>query len=202
MARDVQRGKVYAWEKVAYPDYKTRDLMTKEQVCELVRRVLTDVNQAGGIAPPRLVVQFTKRKGGACGSWRNLNFTPGKVTRHTVLHELAHALTWDYPARALIDKQFDAEGHGPRFVACLIALAERYAGFPAGPAVQTAHFFRMETWGPWYIARIEELGDGRRLRHKQRDKVAKFASVKISREMLRYWQDLLAKSVPEMKAAA
>lgn len=206
MARDSQRAKVYAWEKIAYPGYLTDRLLTDMGVRHLVRRVHDDVNRAGGIAALGQTIKFTKRAGGACASWGNLNFTPRKTSIYIALHEIAHSLTWNprlkdsvYETKSLADHArqhfqtcLDNQGHGPKYVACMLALIEKYAGNPAAPAVNLARYFKYEAWGSFRRVAAGKTADGRTIYALVRQKEMKVGSVEIDHHALWYWRDLLA----------
>ena len=194
MARDVQLKKVYAWEKLAYPGYWTDGLLTREGVRALIWKVHQDVRDAGGVAcEPRLIdIKFTKRKrGSACASWGSFNFNPTCMPVCLVLHEIAHSLTWgtpDLPRR-------DAEGHGARYVACMIALLEHYAGRPAEPAIKLAGWFEMA--GPprrGALKGIETRPDGRKFAVYEAIQTTRQTSVSISAVALQYWRGIFAAS--------
>jgi hypothetical protein len=86
----------------------------------------------------------------------------------------------------------DDQGHGAKYVACYIALMERYAGHAVAAAAQTARGFAHEAWGKWQLVGPSTSPDGRRLyRHRQRDRVTKYDSVRIDAKALAYWRALL-----------
>ena len=197
MSRDIQMRLVYAWERKAYPGYfdSARSLEVTD-VRALVKRVHSDVLRAGGYAHEAPVVQFTKRNGSACAKWGLLKFTPGRVSPELALHEIAHALTWhwhasqsamrtnaDDPLTIHARKLFCTQGHGPRYVACFIALCERYAGHSADRCVELARSFDYEVW------RMVHTGNGMM---QQRQYVTKRGSVRIDMAALAYWRALLA----------
>lgn len=206
MARDSQRSKVYAWERVAYPGMFTERKLTALEARQLVQRVHQDVIAIGGFADANPVVKFTKRAGGACASWGNLNFTRGSITIDLVLHEVAHSLTWNPSVLRLADAFttsplgkhalafFCDQGHGPRWVACFIALQERYNGRNVEAALQTAHFFRYQGWGPWKTVNTRLSIGGRKIYDRVRTKEIKFGSIKVSAAALEYWRLLLGNS--------
>lgn len=116
MARDSQRSRCYAWEK-KHPALKplwSAKSMTKDEVIALVHRVCDEL----GRHRPRIL--FTKRRGGACASRWEMNFTPTRMPPILVIHELAHVLTYPYECK---------EGHGAVYMGCYIALLEAYFGF-------------------------------------------------------------------------
>jgi hypothetical protein len=201
--RDVQMSLVYAWQKVAYPKFWESKLLNSE-VRALVNKVHQDVILAGGWAVHTPEVKFTKRAGGACASWGRLNFTPHQSTLYLVLHEIAHSLTYltSKARRELlptkgedfkrhVDRYVDVQGHGPRYVACLIALVEKYAGCPSDTALLTACDFKYDGWGPWQPMR-QVQADGSVRRYKQRARTTKRGSVRVDVGALRYWRELLA----------
>ena len=206
MARDIQMRLVYAWEREAYPGYfdKARSVGVPE-ARELIRKVHADVLAAGGFAHEAPVVKFTKRNGSACASWGRLKFTPSMLTPEIVLHEIAHSLTWNPTASReamrwsknlrtpMIDhalRRLCTQGHGPRYVACFIALCERYAGHSADAALALARGFHYQAWGPWRTVRAQAEGGSPYMR--ERAKVTKFGSVRVDAEALAYWRALLA----------
>lgn len=206
MARDTQQSKVYTWEKIAYPGYLTDTKLTPSQVRSLVAQVHADVNCAGGVAATTQVVKFTKRAGGACALWGSLNFTPNNSSLAVVLHEIAHSLTWCPNTQRLplygtkqeadrvcatLRRTLDDEGHGPRFVACMIALLERYAQKAPGPAIQTARLFQYEVLGAYRTVRTETLADGGLRVFQRRSTEIKSGSVKVDLDALSYWRRLL-----------
>lgn len=215
--RDAQRARVYAWERIAYPGFITARKLTSPDAQVLVYRVHADIIARGGYAPnyPPISIKFTKRRGGACASWRQMNFTRGAITLDLVLHELAHTLTWcpwervsafhrvddaryaGVPEaisplqRHLLEHGCD-QGHGPKFVACFIALMERYGDRPASAALAVARSFEMSAWGPWTGPR------GQRMTRAEaswagacRTRVKKRASVQVCTTSLAYWRNLL-----------
>lgn len=209
MARDTQRAKVYAWERIAFPGFLTTNKLTPRETRELIARVYADVAAAGGHAPDP-VIKFTKRAGSACASWRQLNFTPRNITLALALHEIAHSLTYDSlslhfalrqlsvapselsPFQSHALERFCDQGHGPRYVACYIALMERYAGHDPDKARQTAALFRYEAWGPWRAVSTSMSGDGRPRTHMQRRRETKIGRVNVSVAALAYWRSLLS----------
>jgi hypothetical protein len=198
--RDSQQAKVYAWEEIAYPGYKTRDRLTPVEARDLVRRVHADVRAAGGAAPRNISIKFTKRNGGE-GDWSVVKFSRTHLPLCHVLHEIAHTLTYaaqevvlpTYVEACIARDQLDAQGHGPKFVACMIALFEKYARRPVAPAVQTARFFKMSSITTRY--KNLKTGQGHIVRHRYHERFTKFTSIQIDEEALRYWRNLLA-SVP------
>src|SRR5580704_11608912 len=151
MARDMQKQLVYAWERKLIPGYMKTNPLEVPDVRALIRKVHDDVRAAGGFAHEAPVVQFNKRNGSACASWGLLKFTPGYHTVELVLHEIAHSLTWNFMRSRLAMRtnstdplllharaRFCSQGHGPRYVACFIALLERYAGYQADASVALA----------------------------------------------------------------
>ena len=205
MARDIQKHLVYAWEREAYPGYfdKARSVGVPE-AREMIRKVHADVRSAGGFAHEAPVVKFTKRNGSACASWGQLKFTPGLLTPELVLHEIAHSLTWNFEAMRVAlrlpkdqlgplhdhaVRRFCTQGHGPRYVACFIALCERYAGHSAELALSTARGFKYQAWGTCRRLRAQAGGMSYML---ERAKVTKFGSVRVDLEALAYWRALLA----------
>ena len=206
MARDIQMRLVYAWEREAYPGYfdKARSMVVPE-AREMIRKVHADVRSAGGFAHEAPVVKFTKRNGSACASWGRLKFTPSMLTPEIVLHEIAHSLTWNYEATRVAMRlprgqrgplhehalrRFCTQGHGPRYVACFIALCERYAGHSAELALSIARGFKYQAWGPWRTVRAQAEGGTAYMR--ERATVTKFGSVRVDMDALAYWRALLA----------
>lgn len=210
MARDTQMSKVYAWERLAFPSFATKHPLKRYETQTLIYRVLADVKAAGGHTPTP-IIKFTNRNGSARGSWFTLNFTPTRISLHLAIHEIAHALTWCPPirvsaeVRAGLKQELTAlerhlldygcnQGHGPKYVACYIALLERYADADVDALLDRARRFMMLGWGPWRVVGTVEKG-GQTFRQKQRHKVVKPASVKVDRRALDYWRNLL-KEVP------
>ncbi len=213
LARDSQRGKVYAWERVALPGFTTRNRLATDEVRALIARVQGDVEAAGGFVNRQAAVKFTKRTGGACASWRVLNFTPGRTSHELVLHELAHHLTYDTCGQIVAEKtareggeldafqqhalrHFDGQGHGPRYVACYVALLEHYAGKDVGTLLRACRSFTMETWGPWHVVRGTPTGGA----YKSRSRITKTVTVKVDVYALAYWRRLLAPATMAMAA--
>jgi hypothetical protein len=120
LARDNQRQRVYEWEKKVFEKEWKDTSLTNEATVKLYNRILTDV----GRNPKNVSIRFTKRTGGACASRNMANFTPGRCMPILVLHEAAHTLTRFNPDLRVDD----AQGHGPQYVACYLALIERYLG--------------------------------------------------------------------------
>ena len=194
MARDAQKALVYAWEKQFCPGYWTANPVEVPEVRALIRKVHADVLAAGGFAHEAPVVQFTKRSGAACASWGILKFTPGKHSLEVVLHEIAHSLTWNIPsylAAAHGRKVSCSMGHGPRYVACFIALLERYAGKSVDHALILAQSFAYQTPGPWRTVSQKADGGSRTTYMRQREMVTKRGRVQIDMAALAYWRDLL-----------
>lgn len=214
--RDSQRAKVYAWEHLAYPKLWAEESLHSREVVALVNRVHEDVIDAGGHAAFSPEVRFTNRSGRACASWGKLTFTRGKTSRILVLHEIAHSLTWhprEYrTARAKLDAAQAAgsattfltgeqqhilrtgcnQGHGPRYVACFIALAERYAGADAAEAATLAAGFSVAGWGAWKSDRAWSEQRGGFVEIKTRGRVTKRARVAIDPVALQFWRQLLS----------
>lgn len=220
--RDVQKSKCYAWERLAYrPDGKTPPSLHSREVIALVERVHADVIARGGYAHHAPVVKFTKRTGYACARWGHLNFTRGQASLDTVLHEIAHSLTWcpaelrAAHAQTLTGRALSAaeqhilrtacnQGHGPRYLACFIALMERYAGFDIGaPLILTAGF-DMAGWGPWQRtpAGTGVRSDGTQFSAwaMQRTRVTKRARLQVDTVALQCWRWLLGREIPAVSS--
>jgi hypothetical protein len=200
----MQMRKVYAWEKLAYPGFWTDDHLTPAEVRVMVHRVLNDVRAGGGkTCDPRLVeIRFNKRSASGSASWGRVNLNPKKVTLALLLHEIAHMLTWGAPV-------FDPivsckEGHGANFVGCFIALMERYADRPVGPAVQTALMFQMPGKPKrGALIRTETLSRGRTRFVYEAIPTTTFASIQVSTRALDHWRALFASlEHPELRRCA
>jgi hypothetical protein len=204
MARDTQKALVYAWEKQFCPGYWTTNPVEIPEVRALIRKVHADVLAAGGFAHDAPVVKFTKRSGSACASWGILKFTPGKHTLEVVLHEIAHSLTWNHVTMTLAlrsnstdplmqhaRKLFCRMGHGPRYMACFIALLEHYAGRSVDAALALARDFNYQAPGPWRIVSQKADGGSRTTYMRQREMVTKRGRVQVDMAALAYWRDLL-----------
>lgn len=211
--RDVQKSLAYGWERAAYPGYLTERRLGTMAANYLVLQVHRDVIAAGGFALPSPVIKFTKRTQVGCARWGFLNFSPRQLTTDVVLHEIAHSLTFSSPMlhgaherlrAAGYDKAklspldrhallwFCNQGHGPRWVACFIALQERYNGRSAEAALEAAAHFTYEAWGPKRIFDVTISENGRKTWRWERKRVQKTGRLTVSREALQYWRALLA----------
>ena len=142
--RDTHKTAVYRWEDAAYG---FTPLLDPAMAQALIALVHSDVIRlvGDGAAHPAPTVLFDRRNDGASARWGVLHFNPRGARLETVLHEIGHSLTWngqelfDLAARKLAGAKLAYvqhhlsfvlcdRGHGPRYVACLIALMERYAG--------------------------------------------------------------------------
>jgi hypothetical protein len=206
MARDAQRHLVYAWERVACPTFgKPDEAVTPSVVRAVIRRVHADVILAGGFASDAPVVKFTKRNGSACASWGMLKFTPTRLNMWLTLHEIAHSLTFNprvsqvamrnrcdrTPIQDHALRFLTLEGHGPRYVACFMALLERYAGLDLDHMLSLARSFRYQALGPWRIVRQQSDATGRVSLYRTREPVMRTGSIRVDMTALSYWRNLL-----------
>lgn len=128
MARDNQRKKVYTWENTIFADAWKGPHLTQSEVVDLYNRILRDAGH-----PNPVKITFNKRKGGACANRRSASFTPTRLPLIIVLHEAAHTLTYHSPDT----KIGCAEGHGPNYLACYLALVEQYSDIDLEEAFRT-----------------------------------------------------------------
>lgn len=140
MANDRQRSVVYAWEREVFPNLFTEDYLTVEEVRSLILHIC-ETARGNGRKARAPVLRLTGRNGGGCARWDRImlpspNSRGGKngYPRLLVLHEMAHVLTYGTPDTLAADP----EGHGPRFVACYLALVERYSSRDTATALQRA----------------------------------------------------------------
>jgi putative metallohydrolase (TIGR04338 family) len=138
--RDSQRSRVYAWERAI----RNRDERGFNSIDEVEAFALPIWRKERGryglakAAPPRFkAARWGQRRAIAYDS-HEISLPRGWGRQPSVvLHELAHRLT---PS--------DAQAHGPRFVAVLIGLLARHAGYDAQRLVEVA-----EAMGVRYHAR-------------------------------------------------
>lgn len=193
MARDTQRQAVYDWEKHTFGNIWEDRPLTRSEIMSLVHRIHLDVRKAGGVAaaPWEIKFDWSKRKG-ACANFGYFNFS-AKSTFHVALHEIAHSLTMrSYATMGKEMQVYDDAGHGPRFVACLMALTARYKACDLDHMIRTTKDFPSTEWGP---KRIEIMPDrqGNLARYSVRTRQETRKRIVYSPAALNYWLVLLSK---------
>lgn len=169
MARDSQRSRCYKWDhlmertypflgathqKYYHPDDEgpVQDRDQRADAKFLVAYVLRDY----GIDPAEVKIRFTKKNGGACANEWMINFTPSRISRETIYHELCHTIIRNQPwwvelaepvtvprkylgrlcwiEEHTITKQenpvWQDPGHGPYFVRLLMEVISFYEQIP------------------------------------------------------------------------
>ncbi|MBI0434601.1 hypothetical protein [Roseomonas sp. KE0001] len=117
-ARDVQRGRVYAWEDAIMAELAPGTLRF-----EAAQPMVDALWAEQGLRHPprveRLPVQARRRQADADRLRIRL---PPEFPAWLLLHELAHALSTTFDGRS--------DGHGPRFMGLYLGLLIRYLRLP------------------------------------------------------------------------
>jgi len=194
LKRDSNATRCYAWEAIAFP---VSPQLAPDMTRILVAQVHADIIRliGDGAAHPNPDVRFDIRRDGlAAGRWGMMRFGANGAELETVLHEIGHSLTWNgrylyelasqkntgarlKGVRAHLDFVLCNEGHGPKFVACLLALMQRYGGTDISRAVRLAR---------------EGFSYGMRSRDGTR-KVHSGVKLPLDMPTLEYWQRVLCK---------
>jgi hypothetical protein len=127
--RDNQRAKVYAWERTIEGYHRAPEWKTIQEVsawAEPVWRAERGRYGLGGDVAPEFVSSCRGQRRALAYSSHKISLPLWARQRPVVLHELAHRLV---PT---------GEAHGPRFVAVLIGLLARHAGYRAEDLMQKA----------------------------------------------------------------
>src|SRR5262249_22804771 len=135
LKRDSNVSHCYAWEALAFPNSpKLEPIWCGILIQQVHDDVIRLVGQ--GAAHPRPQVLFDiQTDGSAAGKWGVMRFNKDGAIMETVLHEIAHSLTWSGTQLYNLARQKNSGsrllgiqhhldfvlcnmGHGPRFVAC------------------------------------------------------------------------------------
>ena len=189
MSRDNQKSVVYAFSQKVWPDYATSHRLTPERAHRLIMKVMIELRSVGMVhANPAIDVTFRKKNGGEGGPMC-IKLTPTYLPVRHVLHEVAHALTLGATCPRHLRCE---EGHGPRFVACMIAL---YEAFIPGddwqrPMSMANAGITYTAYGPRVLHKIVANEKGKYAVY-HRHPVDKHACVRIDKEAWAEWRRLL-----------
>jgi len=155
LKRDTHATRCYAWEAIAFP---TSPHLAPDMTRMLVAQVHADIIRliGDGAAHPAPDVRFDIRRDGmAAGRWGMMRLNASGAELETVLHEVGHSLTWNgrylyelaaqkntgarlKGVKAHLDFVLCDQGHGAKFVSCLLALMQRYGGTDIRRALRLA----------------------------------------------------------------
>jgi len=136
-ARDSQRAKAYAWERLTIKPTPLATKFDEASTAALTAHICREL----GIAPPRIEFLRNARTSIARGDYLIRYSTPRDLCPWIVIHELAHIFQtrWEYKIQNINRRHEDSEpGHGPGWVGIYIVLLERFGGLSSADLLASA----------------------------------------------------------------